>query len=132
MSFRSQDVLWNLEIILKLESPGQIYNLIYWQKILVCPQKSFLNLYKLCHSSQGRFSPSSLATDTICYHSKYTQGCNSNLKVTTKTTLERNWVFFPERDLSDINLTRTDIGINNLSYIYGWNNPYNHWEMDWK
>ena len=37
-----------------------------------------------------------------------------NLKVTTKTTLERNWLFFPERDLSDINLTRLDIGVNNF------------------
>ena len=32
-----------------------------------------------------------------------------NLKVTTKTTSERNWLFFLERDLSHINLTRPDI-----------------------
>ena len=32
-----------------------------------------------------------------------------NLKVTTKTTLERNWLFFPERDLSNIDLTRSYI-----------------------
>ena len=42
-----------------------------------------------------------------------------NLKVTAKTTLERNWLFFPERDLSDINLTRPDIGINTLNYADG-------------
>ena len=42
-----------------------------------------------------------------------------NLKVIVKTTLERNWLFFPERDLSDINLTRPDIGINNLNYADG-------------
>ena len=42
-----------------------------------------------------------------------------NLKVTTKTTLERYWLFFPERDLSDINLTRPDIRVNNLSYADG-------------
>ena len=37
-----------------------------------------------------------------------------NLKVTTKTLLEKNWLFFPERDLSNINLTRPDIGVNNF------------------
>ena len=37
-----------------------------------------------------------------------------NIKVTTKTTLERNWLFFPERHLSDINLKRPDIRVNNL------------------
>ena len=42
-----------------------------------------------------------------------------NLKVTTKTTLERYWLFIPERDLSDINLTRPDIKVNNLSYADG-------------
>ena len=42
-----------------------------------------------------------------------------NLKVTTKTTLERNWLFFPERDLSYINFTGPYIEINNLSYAYG-------------
>ena len=42
-----------------------------------------------------------------------------NFKVTTKNTLERNWFFFPERDLSDINLTRPDIGINTLNYTSG-------------
>ena len=42
-----------------------------------------------------------------------------NLKVTKKTTLERNWLFFPERDLSDINLTRPDIRVNNLNYADG-------------
>ena len=40
-------------------------------------------------------------------------------KVIAKTTLERNWLFFPERDLSDINLTRPDIGINTLNYANG-------------
>ena len=37
-----------------------------------------------------------------------------NLKVTAKTTLERNWLFFLERDLSYINLKRPDIRVNNL------------------
>ena len=32
-----------------------------------------------------------------------------NLKVTTKPLLERNWLFFPERDLSNTDLTRPDI-----------------------
>ena len=32
-----------------------------------------------------------------------------NIKVTTKPLLERNWLFFPERDLSNIDLTRPDI-----------------------
>ena len=53
-----------------------------------------------------------------------------NLKVTTKTTLERNWFFFSERDLSDIHLTRPDIGINTLSYVDGRNKKYNHWAME--
>ena len=47
---------------------------------------------------------------------KFVEG---NLKVTRKTTLERNWIFFLERDLSDINLTRPDIGINTLNYADG-------------
>ena len=45
-----------------------------------------------------------------------TKVVKGNLKVTTKTTLERNWLFFLERDLSDINLTGPDIEVNNLSY----------------
>ena len=32
-----------------------------------------------------------------------------NLKVTAKPLLERNWLFFPERDLLDIDLTRPEI-----------------------
>ena len=42
-----------------------------------------------------------------------------NLKVTAKTTSERNWLFFPERDLSNINLTGPYIGINTLNYVSG-------------
>ena len=42
-----------------------------------------------------------------------------NLKVTTKPLLERNWLFFLERDLSDINLTRPDIGVKNFNYADG-------------
>ena len=42
-----------------------------------------------------------------------------NLKVIAKTTLERNWLFFPERDLLDINLTRPDIKIITLNYADG-------------
>ena len=42
-----------------------------------------------------------------------------NLKVTAKTTLERNWLFFPKRDLSYVNLTRPYIGINTLNYAKG-------------
>ena len=48
-----------------------------------------------------------------------------NLKVIEKTTLERNWLFFPESDLSDINLTSPDIyEINTLIHLGGWKNTY--------
>ena len=55
----------------------------------------------------------------MCTHPIITQNIpkvvEGNLKVTTKPLLERNWLFFPERDLSNTDFTRP--GINQRSKI---------------
>ena len=53
-----------------------------------------------------------------------------NLKVIAKITSERNWLFFLERNLSDINLTRPYIWNQYFKSSRWLKQHIYHWEMD--
>ena len=114
----------------KLESPGKMYNLFYWQKFLFAHINIFLIFINFVIPPRVDLHLRPQKRHQFVSTQNIPKVVKCNLKVTTKTTLERNWLLFLERDLSHINLTRIDIWNEYFKSNRWLKQHIYHWEME--